>query len=71
MFTPVDIFDSVLKGIPHFFDLGPQYIVSSSLYFAGLVTAAITRNERCHQFYAIFFLAQTIFISFALFRTLM
>ena len=58
VFTPVDIFDSVLKGIPHFFDLGPQYIVSSSLYFAGLVTAAITRNERCHQFYAIFFLAQ-------------
>ena len=71
VFTPVDIFDSLLKGIPHFLDLGPQYIVSSSLYFAGLVTAAITRNERYHQFYAIFFLAQTIFISFALFRTLM
>jgi hypothetical protein len=40
------------------------------LYFAGLTTAAITRNERYHQFYAIFFLAQTIMISFILFRTL-
>src|SRR6266487_1173027 len=69
LFTPVDIFDSLLKGIPHFLDLGPQYIVSNSLYFAGLVAAAITRNERYHQFYAIFFLAQTVVISFALFRT--
>jgi len=70
MFTPVDIVDSLLKGIPHFLQLGPQYIVSNSLYFVGLVTAAITRNERYHEFYAIFFLIQTVVISFAIFHTL-
>jgi hypothetical protein len=70
LFTPVDIFDSLLKGIPHFLELGPQYLVSNALFFAGLVTAAITRNERYHQFFAIFFLVQTIVISFLLFHTL-
>jgi hypothetical protein len=67
LFTPVDIVDSLLKGVPHFLELGPQYLISSVIYFAGLVTAAITRNERYHQFYAIFFLVQTIVISFAIF----
>jgi hypothetical protein len=64
LFTPVDCVDSLLKGIPHFLELGPEYYVSNTIYFAGLVTAAITRNERYHQFFALFFLAQTIFISF-------
>jgi hypothetical protein len=40
------------------------------LYFAGLTTATITRNERYHQFYAVFFFAQTVVISFAIFHTL-
>jgi hypothetical protein len=70
LFTPVDIVDSLLKGIPHFFGLGPQYFVSTLLYFAGLTTAAIIRNERYHQVYAIFFLVQTVIISFAIFHTL-
>jgi hypothetical protein len=51
LFTPVDIADS-----PHFLALGPIYFASGLLYFAGLVTAAITRNERSHEFYAVFFL---------------
>jgi hypothetical protein len=70
MFTAVDIADTLLKGIPHFLELGAPYIISSVLYFAGMVTAAITRNERYHQFYAVFFLVQTIVISFILFQTL-
>jgi len=70
LFTPVDVVDSLLKGLPHFLQLGPQYFVSSSLYFAGLVTAAITRNERYHQFFAIYFLIHTIVISFTIFHTL-
>jgi hypothetical protein len=70
LFTPVDIVDSLLKGIPHFLALGPQYIVSSSIYFVGLATAAITSNERYHQVFAIFFLIQTVVISFTLFHTL-
>lgn len=67
--TPLDFANSLLKGIPNF-ELGPEYFVSNSLFFAGLVTAAITRNERCHQFYAIFFLFQTAIISFTIFHTL-
>ena len=70
MFTVVDIFDSLLKGIPHFLALGPQYFVSSSVYFGGEAIAAITQNERYHQFFAIFYLIQTIVISFALIHTL-
>ena len=70
LFTPIDVVDSLLKGIPHFLELGPQYYASNSIYFAGLLTAAITRNERYHQFFSIFFLAQTIIASFALFHTL-
>jgi hypothetical protein len=71
LFTPVDLVDSLLKGIPHLLQLGPPYFISNTLFFAGLVTAAITRNERYHQWYAIIFLVQTAVISFTLFRTLM
>ena len=70
LFTPVDIVDSLLKGVPHFLALGPVYFVSGLLYFAGLMTAAITRNQRYHEFYAIFFLLQTIIISLFIFQTL-
>jgi hypothetical protein len=70
LFTPVDIADSLLKGVPHFLTLGPIYFISNVLYFVGLTTAAITRNERYHEFYAIFFLVQTIVISFLIFQTL-
>jgi hypothetical protein len=70
LFTPVDIVDTLLKGVPHFLELGPRYYISNLLYFAGMMIAAITRNERYHQFYAIFFLAQTVVISFLIFQTL-
>jgi hypothetical protein len=66
MFTVVDVFDTLLKGVPHFLELGTQYIVSNSLYLTGEAIAAITRNERYHQFYAIFFLIQTVALSFTL-----
>jgi hypothetical protein len=70
MFTVVDIADTLLKGIPHFLELGAPYIISSVLYFAGMVTAAVTRNERYHKFYSVFFLVQTLIISFIFFQTL-
>jgi hypothetical protein len=70
LFTPVDVVDSLLKGVPHFLGLGPIYFISAFLQFAGLTTAAITRNARYHEFYAVFFLVQTIAISFLLFQTL-
>jgi hypothetical protein len=70
LFTPVDIVDSLLKGLPHFLGLGPLYFISGVLYFIGLTTAAITRNKRYHEFYAVFFLIQTVIISFVIFYTL-
>jgi len=70
VFSPVDFVDTLLKGVSHLVALGPLYFISSILFFAGLVIAAITRNERYHQCYAIFFLAQTTLISFNFFRTL-
>jgi hypothetical protein len=70
LYAPVDLVDTLLKGVPHFFDLGPLYIISLVLFLVGATTAAITRNERYHQFYAIFFLLQTIIISLRLFHTL-
>ena len=70
LYSPVDFVDTLLKGISHLVALGPLYFISSILFFARLVITAITRNERYHQCYAIFFLAQTTLISFNLFRTL-
>jgi len=70
LFVPVDIVDSLLKGVPHFLSLGPIYFLSGVLYFAGLITAAVTRDERYHEFYVIFFLIQTTIVSFLIFQTL-
>ena len=70
VYGPVDVVDTLLKGVPHFLAQGPQYIISICLFLIGLTIAAITRNERYHQFYAIFFLIQTILASFAIFHTL-
>ena len=70
LWTPVDIVDSLLKGWAHFLELGITYDVSGTLFFAGLVTAAITRNETYHKIYSVCFLLQTVWISWTLFRTL-
>src|SRR5262245_61368348 len=70
LYSPLDMVDSALKGLAHFRGLGWIYAVSSIFFLLGLTTAAITRNERYHSSYAIFFLVQTLVVSFALFRTL-
>ena len=70
LYGPVDVVDSLFKGVHHFLELGPAYIISMALFLTGVTIAAITRNERYHQIYALFFLTQTIIISFAVFHTL-
>jgi hypothetical protein len=70
LYGPVDVVDTLLKGVPHFLQQGPQYVVSTALFITGMTIAAITRNERYHEFYALFFLAQTVIISFLIFQTL-
>jgi hypothetical protein len=70
LYGPVDVVDTLLKGVPHFLEQGPPYVVSTILFVTGMTIAAITRNERYHECYAIFFLVQTVVISFLIFRTL-
>ena len=70
LFGPVDVLDTLLKGVGHFLELGLPYVASTTIFLIGLIVAATTRNERFHQFYAIFFIIQTLVISFTLFRTL-
>jgi hypothetical protein len=70
LYGPVDVVDTLLKGVPHFLEQGPQYVVSTTVFIVGMTIAAITKNERYQQFYALFFLVQTIVISFVLFQTL-
>lgn len=70
LFVPVDIVDTLLKGIPHFLQQGWTYDVGSTLQLIGLTAAAITANERYHRFFAIYFLIQTVVMSFVVFHTL-
>jgi len=70
LFLPVDIVDTLLKGVPHFLAQGPQYIISSVLFAATTLTAAITRNERYHKFFAIYFFCHIVWISFSIFHSL-
>jgi hypothetical protein len=70
LFGPVDIIDTLLKGVPHFLAQGSLYPISSAFFIVGLTTAAITRNQRYHEFYCVFFLIQTVVLSFAIFHTL-
>lgn len=70
LYAPVDVMDSLLKGVGHFLELGVPYMVFTSVSVIGLTLAAWTRNERFHQVYAIFFSVQTLINSFAIFRIL-
>jgi hypothetical protein len=70
LFGPVDLIDTLLKGVPHFLAQGPLYLITSALFIAGLTIAAITRNQRYHEVYSIFFLIQTVIASFVIFHTL-
>lgn len=70
LYAPVDVMDSLLKGMTHFLELGVSYMVFTSVSVIGLTIAAWTRNERFHQVYAILFSLQTLTNSLALFRTL-
>jgi hypothetical protein len=70
LFIPVDIVDTLLKGIPHFVAQGPQYIAACILLSSTSVTGAITRNEGYHKFFALYCLCHIVWISFSIFRTL-
>jgi len=70
LFVPVDVVDTLLKGVPHFVAQGPQYVVSGVILFSITVAGAITRNETYHKVLAIYCLCHIVWISFAIFHTL-
>jgi hypothetical protein len=69
-FVPVDVVDTLLKGIPHFVAQGPQYVAASIILFSTTAAGAITRNETYHKLFAIYCLCHIVWISFAIFHTL-
>jgi hypothetical protein len=70
LFVPVDIVDTLLKGVPHFLAQGPQYIASCVILFSAAAVGAITRNEKYHRIFAPYCLVHIVWISFSIFHTL-
>lgn len=64
LLPPLDALDTYLKGWDHFVAQGVIYPISMLLLFGLNLTAAFTRNERFHAFYAVFFMVYLlVFIS--------
>jgi hypothetical protein len=51
----IDLVDTMLKGKAHFLAQGPLYLITIALIFVLCVTAAITKRERFHAAFAVFF----------------
>jgi len=62
--APLDLVDTLLKGVAHFTAQGPFYLVTIALITALTIAGAYTRNEKFHKFFALFFLIYLlVFIS--------
>jgi hypothetical protein len=60
----LDAVDTALKGKQHFLDQGPIYVFTLTIIFVLCVTAAITKRNRFHAAFSIFFLVYILtFIS--------
>ena len=53
---PIDVIDTMLKGIAHFRDQGPLYFITMGLWFTLCLIAAFTRSVRYHSFFGVLFL---------------
>ena len=53
---PLDAADTLLKGYAHFEAQGPIYVIFIAVVFALTALGAITRDERYHKFFSVFFL---------------
>lgn len=51
----IDAIDTLLKGRAHFIAQGPLYVVTIALLFVLCVIGAITRRERFHAAFGVFF----------------
>jgi len=55
LLPPIDLTDTLLKGWAHFQAQGMVYPVSIGVWFELMVIAAVTRSQRYHAAYSIFF----------------
>jgi hypothetical protein len=53
---PIDIIDTLLKGMAHFRAQGPLYISTMCLWFLLCLVAALTKRKAFHGFFAVFFM---------------
>ena len=56
LLPPIDALDTLLKGTAHFQAQGPIYVVTMALLFVLCVIGAVTKSERFHAAFAVFFL---------------
>ncbi len=70
LLPPLDAADTLLKGVAHFQAQGPLYVVFLSVVFGLTVVAAITKDERYHRFFAVFFCAYLIAFIFVNLNTI-
>jgi hypothetical protein len=57
---PMDIIDTLLKGLPHFHAQGPLYVATMTLWFVLCLIAAFTKRRLYHACFAILFMAYNI-----------
>jgi hypothetical protein len=64
---PIDIIDTLLKGIGHFRAQGPFYVMTMALWFVLCLVAAFTKRRTYHGIFALIFaIYNTLFVGFSL-----
>lgn len=64
LLAPIDLVDTALKGQAHLAAQGPLYLLTILLVTGLNITGAITRSERFHSYFSVFFLLYLlVFIS--------
>jgi len=64
---PIDIIDTLLKGMAHFRAQGPIYLATMIIWFVLCLVAAVTKRRLYHACFAVAFLTyNTVFVGFSL-----
>jgi hypothetical protein len=59
---PIDLIDTLLKGLSHFRAQGPLYLGTMLMWFALLMVAAFNRRRGYHAFLAVIFLIYNLLL---------
>ena len=57
---PIDIVDTLLKGMAHFKAQGPLYVTTMGLWFVLCLIAAFTKRRMFHASFAVIFLVYNL-----------